>query len=234
MERQHHVVWNANHTEVLEAGIRLSFEQCDEDRPRSGQVPAAVFCGYHDGHSQRTSLTGGHLGRGSIYIPEGWRGRHLGTFAMSAVVRWAQQWPAAAIEPITLADGDGDPENKDRRNRFYEQFGLRFTYDDEDRRAGGSLPITAADLVDSSAWEGRVEEHRFLETFAKHLDRGNTAERDLAWQTNEVRKLHVLLARDAAHPIRAAAKGLWNLYPNAWVYALMTGTFMFGLWRQFH
>lgn len=228
------MVWNADRTAVLEASIRLSFEQCDEGRPRSGRPPAATFYGHYHGPLQRLSLTAGHLGRGSIYLPEELRGRHLGTFAMSEVVRWAQQWPEAAIESITLADGDGDPENKERRNRFYEQFGLRFTYDDERRKAGRSLPMTAADLVDTGAWEGQVKEHRLLETFSKHLERGNSAEQDLAWQTNEVRKLNDLLAWDAAHPIRAAAKGLWNLYPNAWAYALMAGAAALGLWRAFH
>lgn len=59
---------------------------------------------------------------------------------MNEIVKWAKQWPEANILKITLGEGDAYDENMERRNRFYEQFGIEFNYHDESRKTGPHAP----------------------------------------------------------------------------------------------
>lgn len=86
------------------------------------------------------------------------RGIHLGTYFMNQVVAWARQWPDVMVKPIWVSPVDGDDENRERRNRFYEQFGLVFNYSDAGRRNGTSVPIPAGLLNLTGAWRGTITE----------------------------------------------------------------------------
>jgi GNAT superfamily N-acetyltransferase len=86
------------------------------------------------------------------------RGERLGTYLMNEIVSWAKRWPRARILPIHLREEQAYKQNKDRRNRFYEQFGIEFDYVDENKTAGISTPMLAANLVNSSSWEANIRE----------------------------------------------------------------------------
>ncbi|MDN2709847.1 hypothetical protein O0880_10515 [Janthinobacterium sp. SUN118] len=77
---------------------------------------------------------------------------------MNEIVTWAKQWPEASILPIQLLEGQAYEKNKDRRNRFYERFGIEFDYADDDKRAGKSKPMRAAQLLNVNSWEENIDE----------------------------------------------------------------------------
>jgi hypothetical protein len=102
----------------------------------------------------RISLTGG-----GVMIPlNDHRGIHLGTYFMNQVVAWARQWPDVMVKPIHVSPVDGSEENRERRNRFYEQFGLVFRYSDAEHCGGVSIPIPAGLLNLTGAWRGNITE----------------------------------------------------------------------------
>lgn len=212
LERDIQVVWSHDRTSIEEASIRLSFERCDSARMHHGPIDTADFYGHYDARKQRVSITGRRLGAGAVYLPEDLRGLHLGSFAMSEVVRWAKQWPHAQVESISLAPGDAYPENRQRRNRLYEQFGIVFDYDDDRRSAGRSRPMRAGDLSDCDTWRAWVAEHPLLEAFAKQVQRGDDAERKTRFRQRAVENLSGRLDWAAQYPIRACSQRLWALH----------------------
>ncbi|MCG7866418.1 MAG: hypothetical protein JAY74_08575 [Candidatus Thiodiazotropha taylori] len=57
---------------------------------------------------------------------------------MNQIVLWVQQWPDAAVKPITLVASDASTvEARDRRNRFHEQFNIGFNYKDPPENRSG-------------------------------------------------------------------------------------------------
>jgi GNAT superfamily N-acetyltransferase len=232
LERHQHTSYDPNRTTVADAEIRLSFERCDAGRPRHGSVDCADFCGFYNAREQRISLTGRRLESGAVYLPEDLRGLHLGTFAMSEVVRWAKQWPDAVVEPIILSDGDAYPENQERRNRFYEQFGLRFDYEGTLREAGRSKSMRAGDLIDSEAWKGSVVEHPLLDAIADQMRRGADAERNLRVRDSAVKDLAQRLLWADDHPIQFCLRRLWVRHPYTPFMAVILALFVWAIRRS--
>ena len=112
----------------------------------------------------RISLTGG-----SVMIPHlKHRGIHLGTYFMNQVVAWARQWPDVMVKSILISPGDGYEENRERRNRFYEQFGLVFNYSDAGHCGGSSVSIPAGLLNLTRTWRDNITEYR-LEDYLGEL-----------------------------------------------------------------
>ncbi|WP_456304785.1 hypothetical protein, partial [Acetobacter fabarum] len=66
---------------------------------------------------------------------------------MNKIVEWATHWPDAEINQIKLFAHQGRGENKLRRNRFYEQFGIRFDYKDNTHAEGIARPMQARSLT---------------------------------------------------------------------------------------
>ncbi|PLY35745.1 GNAT family N-acetyltransferase [Pectobacterium versatile] len=95
------------------------------------------------------SLTGGSIDvDNKLY-----RGQRIGTWMMNEIVKWAKQWPDAKVLPITLGYGQADKENKERRNWFYEQFGIEFDYHNDQNEAGQSQSMKAAALKIIDSWD---------------------------------------------------------------------------------
>lgn len=97
---------------------------------------------------EKISLTNGH-----VFIPhQDCRGYRIGTWVMNEIVTWASQWPNADIVKILLGDGDATTENKVRRNKFYEGFGIKFNYFEDNKLSGYSLPMKSSDLTNNKSW----------------------------------------------------------------------------------
>lgn len=148
------------------ATITLHYESFDEGAKGFGNPP---FTGkwerFPDG-TEKVSLTGGSVMLSGIGVP---RGAHVGTYLMDEVVRWAKQWPLAQVRRISLSPVDAENEAvMGRRNRFYEQFCIRFDYTQEGR-SGVSLPMTAGELrpVDPSVWAPDIEEYGVVDHLRK-------------------------------------------------------------------
>ncbi len=136
-------------------------------------------------------------------------GQRIGTYLMGRVVEFVRQLPDAALNSVFLSEVDASDENRERRNRFYEQFGLRFQFDGPGRREGRSLPMRCGDMTTDAAktawgrniveYEGGAGFERLVELYGAEAARAEPLERALRWRKAELDK------RDA-HPLRWALK----------------------------
>lgn len=90
-------------------------------------------------------------------IPKTLRGCRIGTLLMDKVISWAKQWPEANVNTIELLAHDGGADNKIRRNKFYENFGITFEYASNDKKAGLSKDMKAQELVNHDSWKQNIE-----------------------------------------------------------------------------
>lgn len=68
---------------------------------------------------------------GSMMLLEGWRGLHIGSWCQNHVVSWTKQLPPGRVKSIWLSPSDArSSDARERRNRFYEQFGIPFVWKD--------------------------------------------------------------------------------------------------------
>lgn len=173
----------------------------------SGDVPNGDFSASYDASWNLVSLTSGSLSPGGYVLiePTRLRGAHLGTYLMNLVVGWAKQWPNADVREIRLLAGDAGDENRLRRNRFYEQFGIRFTFDDPSMTAGVSQPMSASNLTEVTAWEKSITEHNAV-TYLRH-------------SLNEARDLSID-NRFFQRELRAASSALTDAHrrPITWMF----------------
>lgn len=136
------------------ASIKLSYVSLGETFGGFNNHP---FCGkwerFPDGQ-EKISITGG-----AVMLTGVPRGAHIGTYLFDEIVRWAKQWPKAQVRQISLSEVDADDVNRERRNSFYEQFGIVFDYSNG-RCSGRSKPMSAQGLspVAPTVWEQDITE----------------------------------------------------------------------------
>ncbi len=200
--------------------INIIYREISEDGyPRD---PArGEFRGSYHAHVNTVSITAGSLTGGMVVIdPPSLHGHGLGTYLMNEVVRWAKRWPDATVNTINLLEGQGYGANRERRNRFYEQFGLEFEYTSAERKAGISLPMLAKDLVLVDRWKQNISEHNLMGFLASTLYRKKAAESDLVQRTKAVAELLAEQRRIRSMPLR------WALLQHAssifWTSVLLT------------
>ncbi|EGK3609087.1 hypothetical protein IOT31_004320 [Escherichia coli] len=113
-----------------------------------GDEQGLMFCGGYDGSSNFVSLSSTKMTHGYIFVGlNKLEGYGIGSFFMNEIVKWVKQWPESNVKPIALTDGLATPDNKERRNRFYEKFGLEFEYSSPERASGYSRVMLARNLV---------------------------------------------------------------------------------------
>lgn len=144
-------------TRVVSAAITLSAHLLDSSN-RFSTISGGSFGGKYN------YILGGEykLTCGSILLPETWRGLHIGTYMQNQVMHWAKGEIGlpGKIVPISVVSGDALNEaERDRRNRFYEQFGIRFLWSEPvngiERANGRSDPsLTINDLCTLDAVNG--------------------------------------------------------------------------------
>ena len=145
----------------------------------------------------RISLTGG-----SVMIPHvKHRGIHLGTYFMNQVVAWARQWPDVMVNPIYISPVDGYEENRERRNRFYEQFGLVFNYTDAGRGSGYSVSIPSGLLNLTGAWRCTITECLLEDYLGAALCENEQLTFDLQMARDSSARWVDELSRAEAHPL---------------------------------
>lgn len=119
------------------------------------------------------ALTGSITG-GAVFLDlPGLEGQHIGTYLMNEIVGWAMQLPDASVRPISLVDSQAGDANRERRNRFYEQFGIEFDYVDARRRVGQSREMLASKLTMTQAWAENITVIP-MDEFLQRLLRDNT------------------------------------------------------------
>lgn len=144
--------------------------------------------------------------------PEELRGYRVGTYLMSQIVLWVQRWPDAEVRDIELMIGQAYVENKLRRNRFYEQFGLVFDYSDGENKVGRSRPMLARQLTPVDTWQKNITERLVTDYLADLLQAQVRTAMALRQRTQAVELLSARLQRIEAHPMRWRLRTLYHQY----------------------
>lgn len=136
---------------VVEARLQLKFELItDHGEWRDGD---SSFGGCYSRYSNAVNLIGPSIGSDGLFndLPR-LRGHRVGTFLFSRVVTWAKRWAAAEVVQVKLG-GDTSTGNTTRRDRLYEQAGLRFMFTESNgRQILASTSMTASELKVVTTW----------------------------------------------------------------------------------
>ena len=147
---------------------------------------------------------------------QGLEGNRIGTYLMNEIVRWARQWPGADIREIELLAGQASSDNKDRRNRFYERFGLVFDYADSEHRAGKSRPMKVRDLKAVDSWQQNIVERRMFDFLTSQEQARLHSDAECRWLQRSAQDLNRQLRRAEAHPVLWAMLQIYEQRAN-WV-----------------
>jgi hypothetical protein len=128
---------------------------------------------------------------------------------MNEIVVWAQQWPEAKVRSIKLLSGQAQEDNRARRNRFYERFGLKFAYSDPDHEEGVSKPMPARGLTPVTSWEANIRERDPREYLAELLYEREGMVMEAARRETVIQNLTARLDESNRHPVSWAARRLW-------------------------
>lgn len=206
--------------DVEEASITVSY-QAVGTHVGPGTRTVGTFTASYSRWANCISLTGlSPRSRGGIMVADGLRSMRLGTYVFNIIVGWAKQWPSAVVNSIKLSEVDAYPENRLRRNRFYEQFGLVFDYSDALCKGGRSRPIPANDLHQVDTWEQNITVLKVHDHLARVLQQNYQLRSDLEARERAVREAWARLDHQAKHPIRTALPALWGLHAR-WLVPLL-------------
>lgn len=197
----------------------------------SGGLAAHPFTGRYsrsaDG-AESVSLTGGSVGLGAAYL----RGYRLGTYLQDEIVRWARQWPQAIVQPIVLSDTDAYDENKSRRNRYYEQFGITFDYSGPECSSGVSRHLSAGSLtpVSPDVWRKSIKEYDLIDYLRRYSAEKIKLLRDIQKLQANIDFQQQVIRDSQARPFKWAMGHFANRYPYAAPSVLVLSGLMLLLW----
>lgn len=194
--------------QMYEASISLSYQTIERKHsfrsPVSGSFDASYSRGFLEGEAS-VSLVDGAL----FFDPIELRGQRIGTYLMNEIVLWAQQWPEARVRSIKLLSGQAQDDNRARRNRFYERFGLKFAYSDPEHEEGVSKPMPVKELTPVTSWEANIRERDPREYLAELLYERERMVMDASRRDTVIQNLTARLDEANRHPVRWAARRLW-------------------------
>ncbi len=220
---------------LLAASICVS---CEPITPRYGRdhlTKSHFHGGYTRASNGMVSLTANSLTTGGYVVLENTdlRGQRIGTFLMNEIVKWVQQWPDATVRTVKLLSGEAYVENKERRNRFYEQFGLEFDYADVGHKQGCSRSVLAKQLKRVETWKENITVHSLPEYLANVL---HDKERD-AMELARLNRLVKDLVREQraaeAKPILWVLGTLYSRYQTQLALILLFLILVAMAWVQF-
>lgn len=226
IERQEVLRRDERDGSIYEASIRISYERIEPKH--SHRVPGKGYFsgGYSRGFSGEpsVSLTSETTSKGAVFLdPQDLRGHRVGTYLMNEVVTWARQWPDATVRSVELLEGQSHGENKARRNRFYEQFGLVFAYRDPEHREGLSLPMDASALTPVETWKANIRERDVREFIGEVIYDHDRMKFELSQRERAIGNLRGELQRAEARPVRWVLRQLWWRYSQTIFASLLLG-----------
>lgn len=149
---------------------------------------------------------------GYIMVADPWRGLHIGTYMMNRLVSWAiEHYPTHHPADIKLMSCQAQLDNKTRRNRFYEQFGFRFTWDDGSH-AVGSLEsgLNISDLHTVRTWEQHIEEMSIIDAMSQVFSESRNIKIDARLQ-----------AQSDQHALMQAIRKAKAVKPTKWIWGVV-------------
>lgn len=217
---------------VSSASVTLHYQRILPDKNRWNGGRESFSASYLRA-TNAVSITSAFMGEGAIYlgIPE-LHGHRIGTYLMNEIIQWAKQWPTATLVQFKLSENDGYEENKERRNRFYEQFGIKFRYSNNERKSGASLPMPVGDLVEVGTWKKNISELCIQEFIAGLLSDGRTARYDIQALQRANKSWREELRKAERTPIRWALKMLWGRYKLYMIGIPVAVTVVYRVWEQ--
>ena len=175
-------------TYVVVGGCRLSPHVC------KGRFHAS-----YDSGLKTVSLTSHTLYNGAVDLTlPGLEGNGIGSYLMNVIVSWAKQFPTdTTVNTITLLSVQAVGDNKERRNKFYEQFGIVFDYGDPTTRAAGkSRDMFTSALVPREQWSSNIVEQDAGE-YVRERNRARAKAEERARLANaEVERLRRVLTEE--------------------------------------
>lgn len=199
---------------IYQASVTLSYEVIQNNRLHTN-VERGCFSGSYSKSSGLVSLTSSSLVHGAVFLdPERLKGHRIGTYLMNEIVTWVKRWPEAEVNSVKLLASQAQDDNKERRNRFYEQFGLEFDYTDTEHSAGTSRPILTRDLTLVENWKENITEHRMSDFLADTLTAKESAIFDLRIAKQSIKELLAARLSAQQHPIRWALRHVYFRWEN--------------------
>ncbi len=197
---------------IYEASIRISYERVESEHGHRVAWKGYFSGGYSRGFigDPSVSLTSETTSKGAVFLdPQDLQGHRVGTYLMNEIVTWVRQWPEATVRSVELLEGQSHSENKARRNRFYEQFGLAFDYRDPEHREGSSRPMYASALTPVETWKTNIRERDVREFIGKVICDHERMKLELSQRERAVESLRSQIKQAEARPIRWALQRLW-------------------------
>jgi hypothetical protein len=145
------------------------------------------------------SLTSHTLYNGAVDLTlPGLEGNGIGSYLMNVIVSWAKQFPTdTTVNTITLLSVQAVGDNKERRNKFYEQFGIVFDYNDPMTRvAGKSREMLTSALIPRKQWSSNIVEQDAAEYVRERNLACKKAEKRARLADAEVERLRRVLTEE--------------------------------------
>jgi hypothetical protein len=196
---------------INNAAISISYQRIGPDR-RSRTEKGGCFQGGYSRRLNSVSLSStSPASSGAIFLDlPNLDSCRIGTYFMNEIVQWVQQWPDATVNTVRLLEGQAHGENKERRNRFYEQFGLEFDYTGPDRIAGQSRPMLASELHQVESWKANITEHHLMNFLVDTMNARDMALSDVGCRNRAIKELAGEKRLAEARPILWALKILFG------------------------
>lgn len=162
-----------DHIVLITTTKRLSQFQVQGELHKSAEID--VVAAYISGPIPLGQLTHGHVSRmggtvdtvnksaritnKSVMVAYRMQGYGVGTFMQDVIVRWVKGFdPQLPVEAIKVAEVDATPNNQLRRNKYYANFGVRFSTNPLNSGvvAGLSMPMKVSDLKSHDGWKKKI------------------------------------------------------------------------------
>ena len=221
---------------LLDASICVSCQPITDRYSRNDCSKNHFHGGYTCAFNGMVSITANSLTTGEHVILEntGLQGHRIGTFLMNEIVQWVQQWPNAIVKTVSLHSDQAHGNNKERRNRFYEQLGLEFDYDDAEHKQGCSRPMLAKQLKRVETWKENITVHSMPAYLANVLHEKERNSLVLMQRNRAVKDLINEQRAAEAKPIRWALGTLYSRYQTQVVGSIFLAILAAAAWSRFH
>lgn len=183
------------------------------------------------GEGGRICLTGSSLFEGAVFLePDSLKGNRIGSFIMNEIVQWATSWPDAEINQVKLFAHQGHGNDKLRRNRFYEQFGIRFDYTDNTHAEGIARPMQARSLTPWPQLPDNLSVMRLEEFLDEQEECLFKTQLDAGSQQRLIESFQSEITHAFDHPVWFATKTILAKHPNSILGAIIIGALVWSLW----
>lgn len=217
-ERRRTVSDNSLGGEVMRETVEIRVDAIDPiDRKKLGNAPIMKMRGDVNGFTRTVNFSDGY-----IVVEDPWKGMHIGTYMMNCLVAWARErYQFFRPVGISLTRFQAQTEEKKKwRNRFYERFGFRFVWTDDEEKEGFLDPeLRVSDLSPVESWQTYIEIFSVSEAMHEVLEEARHHYLDLLIAEQRIRsaedRLHAALTRDRGLRMRSAILGIVGILLGA-------------------